>query len=47
MFKLNEILELESKDTHVYFCGHPNVQQIAQNICQKLSLKFHAGHSFS
>eukprot|EP01083_Nonionella_stella_P175774 613124_1 len=44
---LNDLLQSSTKDTNVYFCGNPKVQQLVTDICTKLSLHFHAGHSFN
>lgn len=41
-----EILNNVSSNTNVYFCGSPVIQEMVDKLCKKLSLEFHAGHSF-
>ncbi len=43
---IEEILNKATKNTNVFFCGSPNVQKMIANLCKKLSLTYHAGHSF-
>ena len=42
----DEIIKDCSKNTEVYFCGSPFLQQKISSFCNKYSIKLRKGHSF-
>jgi len=43
---IEQILTAADKNTNVFFCGSPIVQNQVGNLCKCLNLTYHQGHSF-